>query len=262
MSAGGWRCGTLHGPSADSAWTIDGANAGSVAGVAFTGFENLAGAANNKDTFTLAPGGTVSGLVDGGDGGFDSLVVDGQRGSVVSNPSGPHSGALLLDGTKLTYAGLEPIDVSGTDIVYNGADLGGSTEFGDKDLIQVSPGAAAGTIKIRDCVITGCDGILPDQAEVHTFTTAGTHSLTINGGLGGDTVEFTGDYVVAGSSLTVNAEHIKVDSGVTINVGTATGNDINFNAVFKDNGLSLLEDPDHGPRARRRQPSSTSTTRR
>ncbi len=237
LSAGG-SADTLHGPSADSAWTIDGANAGSVGGVTFTGFENLTGAPDNKDTFTLAPGGSVSGLVDGGDGGFDSLVVGGHRGSVVSNPSGPHSGTLVLDGARLTYAGLEPVTMSGATLVYNGADLGGSTEVGDKDLIQVSPGAS-GTIQIRDCLITGCSG-LPDQAEIHTFTVSGTTSLTINGGLGGDTVEFTGDYLVPGSTLTVNAEHIKVDSGVTINVGTAVGNDINFNAVFKDNGLSLL----------------------
>ena len=64
--------------------------------------------------------------------------------------------------------------------------------------------------------------------------------MTINGGLGGDTVEFTGDYLVPNSSLTVNAEHIKVDAGVAINVGSASGNNITFNAVYKDNGLSLL----------------------
>ena len=85
VSAGG-SADTLHGPAADSAWTIDGANAGNVGGVAFTGFENLAGASNNKDTFTLAPGGSVSGLMDGGDGGFDSLVID--AGAVSSSPSG------------------------------------------------------------------------------------------------------------------------------------------------------------------------------
>ena len=54
---------------------------------------------------------------------------------------------------------------------------------------------------------------------------------------GTDTVEFTGNYVVPGSSLTVNAEHIKVDPGVTIDVGS--GN-ITLNAVYKDNGLSLV----------------------
>ena len=61
--------------------------------------------------------------------------------------------------------------------------------------------------------------------------------MTINGGLGTDTVEFTGDYLVLSSNLTVNAEHIKVDPGVTVNVGTG---DITFNAVYKDNGISLL----------------------
>ena len=127
ISAGG-SADTLHGPGANSDWTISGANAGNVAGTTFDGFENVVGATNNKDTFTVAPTGSISGVIDGGDAGFDSLVVAGHRGSVVSNPKGPHSGTLVLDGTILTYAGLEPIDVSGTDIVYNGADLGTSTE--------------------------------------------------------------------------------------------------------------------------------------
>ena len=67
-----------------------------------------------------------------------------------------------------------------------------------------------------------------------------TTDVTITGGLGTDTVEFTGDYLVPSSSLTVNAEHIKVDSGITINVGTGASHDINFNAIYKDNGISLL----------------------
>ena len=34
---------TLFGPPADSTWTIDGANAGNVAGIDFSGIENLTG---------------------------------------------------------------------------------------------------------------------------------------------------------------------------------------------------------------------------
>ena len=85
---------TLHGPAADSTWTISGQGSGSVAGISFAGFENLAGAAGNKDTFVVDAGGGVSGVVDGGAGGYDSLVLAGHPDTVVSTPTGPHSGIL------------------------------------------------------------------------------------------------------------------------------------------------------------------------
>src|SRR5262249_50779123 len=86
-------------------------------------------------------------------------------------------------------------------------------------------------------------------SETHNFTISGTQTVTINGGLGVDTVEFIGNYLVPNSNLTVNAEHIKVDPGVSVCVGdagnecgaapTARGN-ITFNAVDKDNGISIF----------------------
>ena len=85
---------TLHGPAADSTWTISGQGSGSVAGISFAGFENLAGAAGNKDTFVVDAGGGVTGVVDGGAGGYDSLVLAGHPDTVVSTPTGPHSGIL------------------------------------------------------------------------------------------------------------------------------------------------------------------------
>src|SRR5207248_2561488 len=126
---------TLHGPTADSTWTISGVGAGTVAGTSFSGFENLTGAADNKDTFHIAPGGVVTGLVDGGPGGFDSVVVDGDRGSVVSNPTDAHSGTLVVDGVPLQYAGMEPITLSGvSDLTVNGD--------GADNAIDVHPGGA------------------------------------------------------------------------------------------------------------------------
>ncbi|HEX4526420.1 MAG TPA: hypothetical protein VH108_06715, partial [Gaiellaceae bacterium] len=256
ISAGG-PSDTLHGPGADSNWAITGAGAGTVAGTSFAGFENLSGAADNKDTFTLAPSGALTGVADGGSGGYDSLVVDGQRGSIVSNPTDAHSGTLVIDGVPFKYAGLEPVSIGGPgNFTYNGADVGFSSlhlnkEVLDKDLIvvQPDPGSPTTKIQIRDCVFTGCDGILPDQAESTSFTISGTTSLTINGGLGIDTVQFKGNYIVPNSDLTVNAEQIKVDPGVSICLGnlgsectsapTSHGN-LNFNAVDKDNGLSIL----------------------
>jgi len=249
ISAGG-TADTLHGPSSDSTWTISGAGSGSVAGTSFDGFENLSGAADNKDTFVLDASGSLSGVADGGDGGYDSLVVNGSRDSIVSNATGAHSGTLVIDGAAFQYAGLEPlgINATNTNITINGADLGGSTEVADKDLLKVSPysdpsATVAACQTPGNCIqVHNFDAPLgiTDIAEWQYFVISGTQSLTINGGLGADTVEFTGDYLVPNSSLTVNAEHIKVDPGVTINVGSASGNNLNLNAVYKDDGLSVL----------------------
>ena len=245
---------TLHGPSTDTTWTLTGSGSGTVAGTSFGGFANLAGAAGNKDTFDVEQGGSVTGSIDGGGGGYDSLVIAGHRSSVISTPTDAHSGGLLIDGVSLRYTGFEPVGITGGGaITINGADKGFNTlssnnEALDKDLLKVSPytdgsitptcGTAGNCIQVHN--LDGPFGLLGDIAEFHYFVIAGATGVTIDGGLGADTVEFTGDYVAPGTSLTVNAEHIKVDPGVTVNVGTATGNDINFNASYLDDGLSVF----------------------
>ena len=101
----------------DTQWTIDGDNAGRVEGpaaVEFHSTEVLRGAAGNDDTFIFQDGGALAGLVDGGDAGFDTLVVAGgsyERGEFIV--TGPDSGSIVLDGSVITYAGLEPVDTRG-----------------------------------------------------------------------------------------------------------------------------------------------------
>ncbi|MCY7286954.1 MAG: hypothetical protein LH624_01545, partial [Cryobacterium sp.] len=226
---GGGGSDTLEGPAVDSNWFITGADSGTVGDVAFSGFGHLVGAADNEDTFVLAPGGATSGVIEGGAAGFDSLVVDGLRSRVVSNPTNAHSGTLIVDGVAISYVGLEPITISAAVVTINGSDS--ALSLGD--LLRVSPGAGS-TVRVENF-----DSIVTTLAlsESHVVTILGLLSLTINGGEGTDTVEFVGDYLVPGTNLTVNAEKIKVRSGTTIDVGT--GN-IAFNATAKDNGVSLV----------------------
>src|SRR5262249_24388810 len=127
VSAGGAND-TLHGPAADSTWTINAVGGGTVAGTTFGGFENLTGAADNKDTFDLQPGGAVAGVIDGGPRGWDTLVVDGNVQTFQSEPTDGNSGTLTIDGKLITYAGLEPITNTGTvaDAIF---DLGSLPDF-------------------------------------------------------------------------------------------------------------------------------------
>ena len=219
---------TIRGPPADTTWSITGDGAGTVGNVAFTGVENLVGAADNEDTFVVEPGGAIEGTIDGGPGGYDSFVIAGHRDDVVSNPVDRNSGNVIVDGVNLRYAGMEPFGVlQATNITVNGAADAASSPVpqGDKFVISPYTDASSPTAACQtagNCVridnFDGLTGLVP-IAEFTYFVIAGTSSLTINGGAGSDKVEFKGDYLVTNSALTVNAESIKVDAGVTINVG-------------------------------------------
>lgn len=125
---GGGGGDVLAGSAADTTFTVTGAGegnlinpgSGSPVTMGFAGFEYLQGAANNNDSFVITQTGMIA-AVDGGDGGFDTLVLDGSYGTLLSSPVDAHSGAITLDGDTIQYAGLEPITASGTvaDVVYN-----------------------------------------------------------------------------------------------------------------------------------------------
>ena len=229
---GGAGVNTLNGPSSDTTWTVTGANSGTAAGVAFSNFQNLTGAANNKDTFDVQRGASVSGVVDGGPGGYDTLAVTAT--AVVSTPTGTQSGIVVADGSTITYAGLEPVDLTASSVTVNGRDSSGDLK---KDLMKVS--LSGPQIVIDDYDPTGTVNLDTLALSEHqVFTIAGTTSVTINGGAGIDTVEFlAADYELSGISLTVNAETIKVDDGTTLNLGAG---DLAFNAALVDDGFSLL----------------------
>ncbi|MBH5399906.1 LEPR-XLL domain-containing protein, partial [Bradyrhizobium sp. CNPSo 4010] len=194
---GGTGTDTLVGPTADTSWLINGMGAGRAGAVVFNGFENLVGAAGNKDTFTIAPGGGVAGTIDGGAGGFDSLVLDvGTANSVVSTATAPDAGTISFDGSLVTYKGLEPVTIAGTvaDLTFDIATLSGGAGH---NVIRLSDtGTATDGLVLLDSV----DGKFEDQ----TFS-APTHSLTIRATSGTDSIELASlDRSFAGS-LTVNA---------------------------------------------------------
>jgi len=101
---------TFVGPDGEVTWNITGEDTGEVAGVFFAGFENLTGSADNLDTFIFSPGGTISGVVEGGPGGFDVVAIEGGTYNTVTyDYTGPTSGSISLDGSVINYGGMEPI---------------------------------------------------------------------------------------------------------------------------------------------------------
>ncbi len=99
LFVGGDGVDSLIGPQSDSDWKITGDNTGTLNGrVQFVGVENLVGAVDNKDEFRFSVSGKLSGKIDGGARGFDTLVVEGSHSVGRMTATGPHSGTVSLDG--------------------------------------------------------------------------------------------------------------------------------------------------------------------
>ncbi|MBF0461945.1 MAG: hypothetical protein HQL87_11155, partial [Magnetococcales bacterium] len=206
----------LHG---DTTWTVDGAGSGHAGQIAFAGLENLTGGANNRDTFVFTPTGSMAGRIDGGVGGFDTLVLDGGAFDTVAYAAtGPNSGTVQRDADIITYVGLEPIvDTTQTTQrvlgMSNGDDL-------DAHLASTSDGRL---------LLSG------STFESILFNTPST-SLTVQGGtgddiltLGGATVSSTQTQWLTGlgisalnsltlgnTQLTVAAEQILLPAGSSV----------------------------------------------
>ena len=268
----------LAGPSVDTVWTVTGDDAGSVAGVSFSGVETLQGAADNQDTFIVAEGASLSGLVDGGDGGYDVLEASGN--AMTSTPTGPQSGLVTVDGTVIEYAGLEPVVLSGTGpITLNGTDIFDPTSvfpIGDNILLEVDPlgtgqlvfGPALGglpfemtvfsadvssiTINLGAGVDTITIGDLGDFDGALIINGEGTAIPSLDDAVGGstDTVIFTSDLALDGANLTVDAEIITLESGVGLSTqGTASeAGDISFDGevITLQTGSGLYADGING----------------
>ena len=169
---------TLRGPLTDSTWQITGPDSGQVEGIQFNDVENLTGAPDNEDTFVFQDGGSLTGMVEGGEGGFDTLVTQGgANASIVVEYTGPDSGTILLDGNVIAYAGLEPvlIDVAaGADITYN--------------LPSASDNLELRLVSGNSFIVDSLNGTFEDT----TFTDPGSSAtITINLGDGNDTISLT-----------------------------------------------------------------------
>jgi hypothetical protein len=158
----------LVGPARDSTWIVTITDRGSLnRNIRFYGVEDLTGAANNQDTFSIGSRGRISGTVDGGDGGFDTLVLDGGQFDTVSyTATAPDAGTVSRNSNMITYAGLEPI----TDNTTSPSKV--ITLTNDDNNATLSENAAG------QLVLSDDDGT-PGTFEGITFNKP-TSSLTIN----------------------------------------------------------------------------------
>jgi len=253
---------TLSGPAGDTIWTLTGLDVGDAGGIPFIGFENLTGAADNEDTFVFQATAGLSGHLEGGAGGFDSIVFDGgEFDTIVYNFTSPDSGSIIRDGDVLTYSGFEPIstlpdpigpnpttvelnyDIAGTLTISGAAgqvtvdSTTTETVTFDNPTVSLTINASDGVDVIviqaldgfdADLIVNAGDG--GDEIELHAITGSGTY--TFNGGLGWDTIT-----VRSSTPGTVNAsggpgydDYVfeENSSTVTVTEGATEGDDTYF----------------------------------
>lgn len=163
---------SLFGPASDATWNVTGAGSGDVEGITFSGFENLAGAADNEDTFVFSALGSLTGQLSGGDGGFDSIILEETGGDVVYGFTGPDSGTIeRYPGDVINYSGFEPISTVPVSIPANPTNVTLNYSTG-----TITVSGSGGQITV--------DGT---AAETVTFNNP-SGTLTINTSGGADTI--------------------------------------------------------------------------
>jgi hypothetical protein len=236
---------TLAGPAPNTTWNITGPNAGTLlptGGVTttFEGFAHLQGAADNDDTFAFSGTGAISDGVDGGAGGFDTVVDNNGFGNAVLTATDASSGTIALDDQTIAYTGMEPITLgSGGNVtidlsaVNNAATL---SDAGNGMLTLTAPGSAetetfadptgALTIAFTNPVL-GTDSLVVQSLGSFAGGLNVTTALAVDdAGQPGDhaTVEFAGSVHTAGHAIDVQASDIQVDQGVTLDTATGATN--------------------------------------
>ena len=193
----------LTGPDASSTWTLSGANSGTVAGVAFTSFENLNGGAGN-DTFAFQPGGSVSGNLNGG-GGTNTLDYSALAGPITVNLS---SGVVAPDVAGLIQNVTSFVGSAGLDTL-----VGPATSS-----IYTVTGANAGTVGAY--TFSSFENLTGGPAnDVFVFQPGGSLAGGIDGGGGTNTL----DYSFYGGPVSVN-----LATGAATGIGTSLTNLSNF----------------------------------
>jgi Ca2+-binding RTX toxin-like protein len=206
---GGAGADTLVGPDVDTSWRITGLDSGLVDGTRFTGVENLEGAADNHDVFVFGAYGVLSGVVEGGAGGFDTVELTGWRFDSVSYlATSPDSGTITRDGALITYTGMEPV----TDTTMAGVRTLGVGDPGPHT-ITISDDVS-GTNPAPGDTPPG-DSSPPGDTNESRFTSPSSETI--------DFLNPTSGLVVEGSSgvdhITVDALDSGFDAALTVNAG-------------------------------------------
>jgi hypothetical protein len=194
----------LVGVGADSTWRVTEADSGEIENVAvFTGFENLRGASSFRDTFVIEVDGSLTGTIDGGDGGPDSLMIakDEGPGYARIDVAVSGEGSVTVFNKTVNYEGLEPI-VTGdaTQAFINGSSFFDEfiLESADAATLRLTSTAAdiydhtgnpvTALTFVNAATVTFLAGSGDDQLAIDNLDAAFSGTIDFQGGEGIDTL--------------------------------------------------------------------------
>ena len=175
---GGAAFDTLVDTAADTLWRVTGSDAGEIRDVvSFTGIENLTGAAQNQDGFVIEAEGSIRGLLSGGTGCADNLIV--AKGAdldyAIVNVANTAAATVVIYGKTLQLAGLEPILATAAGVTT----ISGSS-YTDKFLLE---SVDAGNMRIRSSGADFFDVVTGTVVSVLAFANpASALNLSLGGG--------------------------------------------------------------------------------
>ena len=209
---------TLRAGNDNNIWRITGPNQVSLNGEVFGNVGTLIGGENNEDMFIVEPDGALSGYLDGGPGGFDTLVIEGGSYTYANFvPSGSDSGTVELDGKVIRYQGLEPVDVVATILNPTVNATGGN------DILTISGGLDLAA----PITVSGNGGF-----ETHTISQP-REVLTVAAGDGDDTINF---------NLLFQATPVRIDGGAGNDTLDVSGRAVPMSAIRLSDGSYILTD--------------------
>ncbi|ETR68438.1 MAG: hypothetical protein OMM_10526, partial [Candidatus Magnetoglobus multicellularis str. Araruama] len=194
----------------DNIWQIDGLNSGQVGDILFSGVEHLIGGGNNQDTFVFSEEGHISGSIDGGWGGFDTLEIEGAFDTIEFTAFSSDAGTVTRDNQTIFYSGLEPI-YDNTDSTNR---IIGLSNNDDTDARLTSSG---NSFTLSGSTFESITFVKPSES-LHIQGLSGTDTITLESLDLGDT------------ALIIDAENIILPTGKEI----TTSANIQFNALNKD----------------------------
>jgi hypothetical protein len=215
FDGGGGNDSVVFDSSSNVAWTLNGTNAGSIDGqrvdVAFSNTENLRGADGNHDTFYIASAGKLSGMIDGGFGGKDTIVYSGVTASNAVLGANGSGVVALSNGAALSFENMEPFNVgAGVQVVDKSTEAAGNdvTIIGSGSNLQIQIGAGP------------AQTVAGNSAPVWLYLGEGagqTSIVSLPGGAGFSLMVDAGDKLVVNDNL-ADVGHLGL-SAAAINIG-------------------------------------------
>jgi hypothetical protein len=229
---GGRGSNTLVGPDAKETWNITGTNAGNVAGVTFSGFQNLTGGARN-DSFAFGDGQGVTGMINGGGGSNEldyaaytsGVTVDCWTGTATGT-GGVRNAATLVGGRgSNTLIGLNNTNTNETWYIT---------------------GLNAGHMAVTGVTFSGFQNLIGGGGnDTFVFSNGQGVTGTINGGGGTDKLDFSA--YTTNLTWDITGTNAGTVGGVSFSyIQNLTGGSGVDKFVFGDNG-NVMGTIDGGP---------------